>query len=443
MCTAKINPFLLIRHTDLDGFAAGASVVNSPMMSGKRDSITDIAYNYKMSEEMKSLILNHIRNNATIFIVDISISKTNKNDFEDIIEYVKSNQKKVYWFDHHASSIDWVVQDPEGREFKANTISRLTTSRSGAYITYQELFNIYEDNEIPDAIRFTDDYDRWVHAYSESVMLNDATFMRKYACLKNPLSDEWSRLIAADTDFLNEIIVNGTTYHEIIKDENESYYRSNHFKFIADICIHPNPESDVEPFYFGNLDLCKHRYLAITALNRIGNSMLFGDDYNRMDACLTFASRPTTKYSMYSSNANIKCNSFMSLIGGGGHAGAAGAPGPATYTSYSMLCEEESYFEFTHNLSVIPHFIIPDEFGGGFINYGMRINMTEAAAAKFVTDDNTVGNKLVNYYHNGSEIINKELNMIQHYYANDKMRSGILHYNSKKNDFVWLEDYNA
>ena len=384
---------LLIRHTDLDGFAAGAAVVNSNLVKemtkndNPREDITDIAYSYNMTKQMKDTIKQHVKDERFIFIVDISISKANESDLSDIIEYAKKNKNTVAWFDHHASSAEWIENDPNGKEFAKNTINRIDISRSGAYITYQEMFDIYEDNEMPDVIRYVDDHDRFIHSMDESICLNDATFTRKFCILKNPLSDEWKRLIEGDLDLLNEILVTGKNYHDFYSEETSGYYARNGFKFLLKLDIYEDPnESNMihrcwDVYNTPAVDP-RSRYLLVSALNRVGNSTMFGDDYERSDACLTFVMRPLFKYSAYSSKSYVHCDKFMSLLGGGGHRGAAGCPS----TIFSV---PDSIISFNPNL------IIPDEFGGGYVEWILRIRVTERAASRLMGEEQTLAEKII------------------------------------------------
>ena len=110
----EAKKILLIRHTDLDGFAAGAVIANSPELSAIikdtadiKSEITDLPYNYKGGEYFESCVNAHIAADSWIFIVDISISNSNKSDFVEIIKYAAKGSRllhKVIWFDHHTSS---------------------------------------------------------------------------------------------------------------------------------------------------------------------------------------------------------------------------------------------------------------------------------------------------------------------------------------------------
>lgn len=403
-----VKPILLIRHTDLDGFAAGAVVANSPMVKSiigdtdpicnidLKDYITDLAYCYNGSTYMETCIEKHLEAKSKIFIVDISISNSNSDHFRRIIDYAinateDTEGSEIVWIDHHQSSIDWISNTASNEGYNFNFSPKVSATvdirRSGAYLAYQTLFNCLDDDML-DVIKYTDDHDRFIHNFPESIQLNDATFLNKYAYLKNPLSAEWSKLIIEEhSDLLNEILIAGKNYHEFYMEEASGYYNRNGFKFILKLSVYDNPCD------FNTIKRCwdcyngidaqpESRYILVSALNRVGNSLMFGNDYELSDACTTFVQRPDFRYSAYSSKSYVNCGKFMSLLGGGGHRGAAGCPS----TNFNLPAGLLTFFPF------LP---IPEEFGGGDVKYIMRMRVTKRAAAELLGDTETLCEKFI------------------------------------------------
>ncbi len=409
----EAKKILLIRHTDLDGFAAGAVIANSPELSAIikdttdiKSEITDLPYNYNGGDYFESCVNAHITAGSWIFIVDISISNSNKSDFAEIIRYAAKDPEmshKVIWFDHHTSSIEWAANDEDGKMFVRNISSCLDNSRSGAYIAYRESFNCTDD-EVLDVIKYVDDHDRFIHAMSESVALNDATFLKAYSFLKDPLSDEWTELITKENpDILNEIILAGKSYHQFLEEEYANYYAKNGYKILFEMDIIDDPKNfdEFSDRYDKPLKVRESRFAVFAVLNRIGNSLMFGEDYNMVDACVTVINRPTPRYSMYSPNDYINCAKFANLLGGGGHIGAAGTPNMPLFSDIEMEefqncgkdCNKQ-YFDLSTNLVSIHPVQIPENYGGGEIKYAIRRFVTKSAAEKLISSKDTIGNAI-------------------------------------------------
>ena len=168
----KERNILVYHHNDLAGYAAAAAAFYGMNLHACKD--------VKLNFEFRSIAFpttwetfvnedTEPREFNEVIIVDYGFTTNNVNILKDLVEYLNYTAEHIYWIDHHVTSIAAEKCLPKYDKFKFT--SYINTSSSGAWLAY-EYFG--EMNRVPRVIKYVDDYDRWVHDYSESTLLNDA-----------------------------------------------------------------------------------------------------------------------------------------------------------------------------------------------------------------------------------------------------------------------------
>lgn len=155
---------VVFHHNDNDGKAA-AAVVYRAYQSLDYEITKFISVNYNNSIPTADLI----DDNDTVYIVDYSFTKATVNDLVNII----NKAGKVYWFDHHKTSLE--VYDDILKTSICKAI--VDIDRCGALITYdyfkkRGLISKNTELAMDKVLTLVDDYDRWIHKYPESMLFN-------------------------------------------------------------------------------------------------------------------------------------------------------------------------------------------------------------------------------------------------------------------------------
>ena len=300
----KERNILVYHHNDLDGYAAAAAVfygMNLHACKGVKLNFEFRSIAFPTTWETFVNEDTEPREFSEVVIVDYGFTENNVNILKDLVEYLNYTAEHISWIDHHVTSIAAEKCLPKYDKFKFT--SYINTSRSGAWLAY-EYFG--EMNRVPRVIKYVDDYDRWVHDYSESTLLNDAFFCTPE--LKNPESDEWDELIGNDwSDYLNVLVEKGK-----IVNQYRDQLAESHKKFAYEVTI--------KGF---------EQYSAV-ALNDRGNSKCFGDLVKQYQICILYHENKPGEIAMslYSDPAFVEAGVDVSSIAlkhnGGGHPGASG-----------------------------------------------------------------------------------------------------------------------
>lgn len=308
----KERNILVYHHNDLDGYAAAAAVFYGMKLHATKDVKLNFEFrSISFPTTWETFVNEDIepREFNEVVIVDYGFTENNVNILKDLVEYLNYTAEHISWIDHHVTSIAAEKCLPKYNKFKFT--SYINTSRSGAWLAYEYFSEMNDDgiyNErMPRVIKYVDDYDRWVHDYSESTLLNDAFFCTPE--LKNPESDEWDELIGNDwSDYLKVLVEKG----KVINQYRTMMYEQ-HQKFAFEVKI--------KGF---------EQYSAI-ALNDRGNSKCFGNLVKQYDITVLFhTNRPgEVAMSFYCdpeilAAKDINVSKIAMQYGGGGHPGAAG-----------------------------------------------------------------------------------------------------------------------
>ena len=280
--------------SDMDGWCSAAIVALFTKNYNKEDYI-GIDHNKHKIEDYD---ISEIKND-TIYISDISFTENNMNTLLTLV-----NNNRVIWNDHHDSSIQLIKKYPQ-LDTKVEGIR--DKKYSGAMLTYMNLYNVSNPNDIPKVIKYVSDWDTFQHKFGNLTRYFkfgiDANEWYNY-----PLSTQWKQLLTDTTNVnLDSILYRGKIIDDFIKIDYKKYLMANAY------------ESNINGY-------------KCAVVNRSCNSLIFGELYNKYPIVSTFVfDGKKYKYSLYSNNSEVSCNLIAESFGGGGHKGAAG------FTSDSLV----------------------------------------------------------------------------------------------------------
>ena len=178
----------IITHDDMDGYASAAVVYWAFKKAGfiSEDNYSITHYNY--SDKIPSCD----QSAKIIFITDYSIS--NEGFMKDLKQTYDNNNHKIFWCDHHQTSIDNCKGD---YTILKNIPGIRDTKYCGAALAWFYLNPGSTDTNLPKILRLVDDYDCWKKKIKESDYLNAAFNYNQeyYKDLHDPTSDLWEHLI--------------------------------------------------------------------------------------------------------------------------------------------------------------------------------------------------------------------------------------------------------
>jgi len=277
-------------HSDIDGRAAANLVLQNTKYIKPAES-DFISMNY-----IKPLPVELVAENELVFIVDYSFTEATKDQLDALLKKTKN----IVWLDHHASSIDFVLAHPEYLDIIVN--NRLSTYACGAKLAYQ-FFNPNEP--IPTYIELIDDFDRWIHSYKESMSFK----LYMDSVDHDPFSTVWNN------------VNHETMIHEMIERGEAIQTYSNM----------SNSKDFNRLGYESKIGIGDGKYIKCIVMNKPGNSTALCDALTKYDIGVVWQFDGSVfSYSLYSTNAQIKCNKIAERRGGGGH------PGAARFTSNKM-----------------------------------------------------------------------------------------------------------
>lgn len=300
----------IITHNDMDGYASAAVVYWAFKKAGfiSEDNYSITHYNY--SDKIPSCD----QSAKIIFITDYSIS--NEAFMKDLRQTYDNNKHKIFWCDHHQTSIDNCKGD---YTILKNIPGIRDTKYCGAALAWFYLNPGSTDANLPKILRLVDDYDCWKKKIKESDYLNAAFNYNQeyYKDLHDPTSDLWEHLIyyRGNSEFSvtgHKLIDYGEKSCQIQRDTEWANIRRNG--------------------WVGTLD--KFPDVKMICLNNDSKgSQLFSDLLKSKEypngkythACAFQFDGSKMTYSIYSAeNASPNAQKICEAYGGGGHPGAAG-----------------------------------------------------------------------------------------------------------------------
>lgn len=272
-------------HNDNDGKAAAAMVYLyvKKLYSKKLEEKDFIEVNYVENIPDDNLV----DDNEEVYILDYSFTDITI----DILRRLNKKTKNIIWLDHHKTSLDIVSKV---KEEKLVSFMDIDINRSGALIAYDNLIRYTKASNvfIDRIIKLVDDYDRWVHNYSDSILFNIGSTMFN----SHPMSDIWYN------DPSNIINIGKN-----LKDFKDNMNR-NFCKLYSYECI-------------------INGYKCIVLNTPESSSQAFVEKYSEYNFAIRYVfDGEFYKYSIYSNLKDIDCSKIAKIINssGGGHKGAAG-----------------------------------------------------------------------------------------------------------------------
>ena len=300
----------IITHDDMDGYASAAVVYWAFKKAGfiSEDNYSITHYNY--SDKIPSCD----QSAKIIFITDYSIS--NEGFMKDLKQTYDNNNHKIFWCDHHQTSIDNCKGD---YTILKNIPGIRDTKYCGAALAWFYLNPGSTDANLPKILRLVDDYDCWKKKIKESDYLNAAFNYNQeyYKDLHDPTSDLWEHLIyyRGNSEFSvtgHKLIDYGEKSCQIQRDTEWANIRRNgwigtldKFPDVKMICLNNDSKgSQLFSDLLKSKEYPNGKYTHVCAFQYNGSKMT---------------------YSIYSAeNVSPNAQKICEAYGGGGHPGAAG-----------------------------------------------------------------------------------------------------------------------
>lgn len=321
--------FIIFHHNDHDGIVS-ASIIIKELLTDmceyeerflySKDDIKTFSVDYTV--DLKNLVKDYDLSDSTLYFLDYSFSS--KNNQKWLLELIDNNVD-VVWIDHHKSSIDLCANNP-----KFDKINGIRCEYgSGAMLCYLDVAvglpirryfysnkgcfgEAVRDMNPNRFIRLIDDYDRWAKKYEDSNYFH-------YGC-------------QLPSDPLDDLIINGYL--------NNNKSETDRSKTVSDIIVDnaikngimimnyqafEDKEFHINMYSFEfSINVCGKSYKCL-AINRKGNSIMFGDKIYEYDiVCPFYFNGQKWTYSLFTDKDDIDCQVIAKLLGGGGHQKAAG-----------------------------------------------------------------------------------------------------------------------
>lgn len=268
-----------------DGVAAAAVVDYWYRKIEKACSLDDVKHIPILYNE--TFPIDDIEKDEVVFIVDFSLQV-------DDMKALLKKTKKIRWIDHHKSAIEKYDNEPKlTKQIKGIR----SNDRSGAYLAWQFLA---PDKDVPRALEYVDDHDRWIHQYEDSDAFRQGMLLYSGGDPTNALF--WDPLLEGGEEELQQCVDAGK-----ILEANSDMWRRKAKGYVVE--------------FEGLKFLC---------MNKPGNSKAFEYiDDGKCDALMTwhFTGKEYI-YTMFHSKKGEKDGIDLSKIalkhGGGGHKGACG-----------------------------------------------------------------------------------------------------------------------
>ena len=229
---------------------------------------------------------------------------------KDLRQTYDHNKHKIFWCDHHQTSID----NCKGEYTILKNIPGIRdTKYCGAALAWFYLNPGSTDANLPKILRLVDDYDCWKKKIKESDWLNAAFNYNKfmYKKLHDPTSEFWKNAIDSG-DYLEGLLQYGSDCCKIQKDLDWANIRRNGWIGVLDkfpdvkmICLNNDSKgSQLFSDLLKSKEYPNGKYTHACAFQFDGSKMV---------------------YSIYSAeNASPNAQKICEEYGGGGHPGAAG-----------------------------------------------------------------------------------------------------------------------
>jgi len=309
---------IVIHHDDPDGRMGG--YIMQQWASAQGDTVSTIEANYNSIFDFPAIV----KPDDRVIIVDYSL---NHQMFANLTQII--DPKQIIWLDHHKSNIEKYTEQAglEGLRYDGIAGCELAYIYSKGWrekspgkvvnvsVTSGDLaFMEIEKIEIPQGIRMIGDYDCWRHngegiEYKFIAGIN--SYWNRIPLTTNEGLAFWEKIAQGNTQFINDLVVQGTVVERYIDSENECNVKENAFP----------------------CKLRKFEDLKAIAINTDArSSKIFKSVFTEFEIGLVFnyIERPERKmvFSIYRLGANpdkdIDVSKIAQTYGGGGHHDASG-----------------------------------------------------------------------------------------------------------------------
>jgi len=265
---------IIFHHDDLDGVSAAAILYWN---------IEDENKKLVMLDYDKEISFDDVEADETVYIVDFSFKPP-------VMEELLKITKNVIWIDHHKSAADYKysMEIPGLRDVRDKMFS-------GCELTWKFLFG---ELEMPDAIKYIGDFDKWKWAYGEETK----KFKEGMLSLdwNDPTKTLWNDLLESNNNNTKDIMQRGAIclkYKEGILQEYKD-------KFSFEVTFEGKKCLACGFYAFG--------------------SELFEDVLDDYEMVINFEfDGKIYHYGLYS-NGGVDVSVICQKYGGGGHKGAGG-----------------------------------------------------------------------------------------------------------------------
>lgn len=302
-----MKKIICYHHNDHDGIVAAAVLVDYYKRVESSIPLDFRMVDYSCDLELEDIDADEVQE---VFFLDYSFSGA--KNYENLIRLherfkMEGKGSNIYWIDHHKSSIDKDI--PEISGYRSNrycgavlTWLFLNTSNVNFQEVIEHGVKLSKVPEFPVFLKYIDDYDCWKKQFPET---NDIHYGFNVIDPQDPVFRIllWSSNKEKALELIEQYKLIGAGVKKYLEFENNNYH-VNMYGFKVNFC----------------------GYNAF-ALNRKGNSLMFGNLVDKYDIVIPFYYNGLNgqwNYSLFTNRDNLDVEELAVKFGGGGHRQAAG-----------------------------------------------------------------------------------------------------------------------
>lgn len=358
-----MKAYHICHHNDEDGLASAAVIYEYLKQVNKKNKVKYFFYEIDYTMKLNKVLNENIPAGDEIYFVDYSFST--KYNLDYILKLSNENDIRVTWIDHHKTSYDIVYNNAYGIDFYEypKFYYLINTKYCGAYLSYvyanSRLGCYVPTNDIlvplgygeyvPLYIRYVNSWDTWKHD-----MPNTIEFDAGLRTAKRTPKNVFSSIFGYNKAICDKLFSDYEEDIEIVESYMEKYIKDIIYKGRIIKKYNDNNNESLcknAGFAFNIVDQSdgQSRVYKCFALNKRGNSTMFGDRVNTYDILVPFRFNGNEYvYSLYTAKDDVNCEVLAKKLGsidglgGGGHTKAAG------FQAYNQLIKENCNL-YIHN----------------------------------------------------------------------------------------------